>query len=72
VDDDGGLRLGAMTTFTELLEHPGSPPRHGVLAEMLGQLGSVLHRNSATIGGHVARAGCRTCCRCCSRSTRPW
>jgi CO/xanthine dehydrogenase FAD-binding subunit len=53
---DGSLRLGAMATFTELLEHP--PVRvhaTGVLAEMLGQVGSVLHRNSATLGGHLAR-----------------
>jgi aerobic carbon-monoxide dehydrogenase medium subunit len=55
--EDGRLRLGATTTFTELLEAPEVRDYGtGVLGEMLGQLGSVLHRNSATIGGHVARA----------------
>jgi CO/xanthine dehydrogenase FAD-binding subunit len=54
--DDGSLRLGAMATFTELLEHPAVRSHGtGVLAEMLGQVGSVLHRNSATLGGHLAR-----------------
>jgi aerobic carbon-monoxide dehydrogenase medium subunit len=54
---DGRLRLGATATFTELLETPEvSAYGTGVVGEMLGQLGSVLHRNSATIGGHVARA----------------
>lgn len=52
----GNVRVGAMTTFTDLLEHPVSA-RHagGVLREMLGHVGSVLHRNSATVGGHLAR-----------------
>lgn len=55
--DDGRLRLGAMTTFTELLEAPLlATYGAGVVTRMLGQLGSVLHRNSATLGGHVARA----------------
>jgi CO/xanthine dehydrogenase FAD-binding subunit len=54
---DGRLRLGATTTFTELLEAPEvTAYGTGAVGEMLVQLGSVLHRNSATIGGHVARA----------------
>jgi aerobic carbon-monoxide dehydrogenase medium subunit len=54
---EGQLRLGATTTFTELLESPAvAAYGTGVLAAVLGKLGSVLHRNSATIGGHVARA----------------
>jgi aerobic carbon-monoxide dehydrogenase medium subunit len=56
VMDGGGLRLGAMATFTELLEHPAvGAHATGVLADALGQVGSVLHRNSATVGGHIAR-----------------
>jgi aerobic carbon-monoxide dehydrogenase medium subunit len=56
-DDEGRLRVGAMTTFTELLEDPRTAAYGtGVLGEVLRQVGSVLHRNSATIGGHVARA----------------
>jgi aerobic carbon-monoxide dehydrogenase medium subunit len=55
-EDDGSLRLGAMASFTELLEHPALRSHGtGVLAEMFGQVGSVLHRNSATLGGHLAR-----------------
>ncbi len=55
--DDGGLRLGAMSTFTDLLEHPAvATYGTGVVGEMLTQVGSVLHRNSATIGGHVVRS----------------
>jgi aerobic carbon-monoxide dehydrogenase medium subunit len=54
---DGQLRLGAMATFTELLEVPEVVAYGtGVVGDVVGQLGSVLHRNSATIGGHVARA----------------
>lgn len=57
--DDGGLRLGATSTFTELLEHPAvAAHATGAIAEMLVQLGSVLHRNSGTIGGHVVRSRC--------------
>lgn len=54
---DGGLRLGAMSTFTDLLEHPVvAAYGTGVVGEMLRQVGSVLHRNSATLGGHVVRS----------------
>ena len=54
--DDGSIRIGAMTTFTELLELPAlAEHTGGILAEMLVQVGSVLHRNSATIGGHLSR-----------------
>jgi aerobic carbon-monoxide dehydrogenase medium subunit len=57
VGADGSLRVGAMTTFTDLLHHPEvAGHAGGVLADLLGQLGSMLHRNSATIGGHLARA----------------
>ena len=55
-EPDGALRLGAMATFTDLLEHPGvARYAGGILPEMLVHVGSMLHRNSATIGGHVAR-----------------
>ena len=54
---DGGLRIGAMSTFTDLLEHPEvAAYGTGAVGEMLAQVGSVLHRNSATIGGHVVRS----------------
>lgn len=57
VGTDGALTIGAMTTFTDLLHHPEvAAHAGGVLVDLLGQLGSMLHRNSATIGGHLARA----------------
>jgi CO/xanthine dehydrogenase FAD-binding subunit len=57
VGADGALSIGAMTTFTDLLHHPEvAAHAGGVLVDLLGQLGSVLHRNSATLGGHLARA----------------
>jgi CO/xanthine dehydrogenase FAD-binding subunit len=57
VGADGALTIGAMTTFTDLLHHPEvAAHAGGVLVDLLGQLGSMLHRNSATLGGHLARA----------------
>jgi CO/xanthine dehydrogenase FAD-binding subunit len=57
VGADGALTIGAMTTFTDLLHHPEvAAVAGGVLVDLLGQLGSMLHRNSATLGGHLARA----------------
>jgi len=56
-EPDGGVTIGATTTFTQMLEHPAVDGfAAGVVSEMLVQVGSVLHRNSATIGGHLARA----------------
>ena len=54
---DGSLAIGAMTTFSDLLaaasvtDHLG-----GLLHDVLADFGSVLHRNQATVGGHLARA----------------
>jgi CO/xanthine dehydrogenase FAD-binding subunit len=57
VGADGALTIGAMSTFTDLLHHTEvAAHAGGVMVDLLGQLGSVLHRNSATIGGHLARA----------------
>jgi aerobic carbon-monoxide dehydrogenase medium subunit len=54
---DGGLVIGAMATFTDLLEHPAvAGYAGGVIGELLNGFGSLLHRNSGTIGGHLARA----------------
>ncbi len=52
----GALRIGAMATLTDVLRHPGvAALLHGQMAAMLGQVGSPLLRNVATIGGHLAR-----------------
>jgi aerobic carbon-monoxide dehydrogenase medium subunit len=56
-DDDGAVHLGAMATFTDLLEHPAVRAyAGGVLVDALHRFGSVLHRNLGTIGGHLARS----------------
>ncbi len=55
-DTDGGYRVGAMVTLTEMMEHPGLAGHFGgLLPEMLVHVGSPLLRNIATIGGHLAR-----------------
>jgi CO/xanthine dehydrogenase FAD-binding subunit len=51
-----GFAVGANTTLTEMLEHPGLAAHlDGVVAEMLRGVASPLLRNAATIGGHLAR-----------------
>jgi carbon-monoxide dehydrogenase medium subunit len=52
--EDGRLRVGALTTYTELMD---SPARHyGVLQDMLPGIGDVQVRNRGTVGGAVAHA----------------
>ena len=56
VELEGGYRIGAMSTLTQILEHPGiGSLLDGYVAGMLRQVGSPLLRNLATIGGHIAR-----------------
>jgi CO/xanthine dehydrogenase FAD-binding subunit len=51
-----GYAIGANTTLTEMLEHPGLAAHlDGVVAGMLRGVASPLLRNVATIGGHLAR-----------------
>jgi CO/xanthine dehydrogenase FAD-binding subunit len=51
-----GFAVGANTTLTEMLEHPGLAAHlDGVIAGMLRGVGSPLLRNAATVGGHLAR-----------------
>ncbi|MFO7548557.1 MAG: FAD binding domain-containing protein [Acidimicrobiia bacterium] len=53
---DGRIRVGAMATLTDLLEHPAVVAHaSGVMSEMLVDVGSPLLRNAATVGGHLAR-----------------
>ncbi len=57
VRPDGSLAIGAMTTFSDLLvAAPVTDHLGGLLHDVLTDFGSVLHRNQATVGGHVARA----------------
>jgi CO/xanthine dehydrogenase FAD-binding subunit len=53
---DGAHRIGAMTSLTAMLEHPGLGALYdGVVGRMLRLVGSPLLRNAATIGGHLGR-----------------
>lgn len=56
IREEHGFAVGANTTLTDMLEHPGlSAHLDGVIARMLRNVGSALLRNAATIGGHLAR-----------------
>lgn len=51
---DGRLAVGALTTYSELME---SPARHyGLLADALPEIGDVQVRNRGTVGGAVAHS----------------
>jgi xanthine dehydrogenase small subunit len=52
VADQATIRVGAMTSLTELGEFVGD--RHPSLAEMIRRYGSVQVRNAATVGGNIA------------------
>jgi carbon-monoxide dehydrogenase medium subunit len=54
VESDGSLRIGAMTTLTELERSPVLAVSEPVLARALHSLSNVRVRNMATIGGHLA------------------
>jgi carbon-monoxide dehydrogenase medium subunit len=50
---DGALSIGALTTYTALLDDP-SITAYGLLADVLPTIGDVQVRNRGTIGGSVA------------------
>src|SRR6056297_439227 len=52
VEDAETIRIGAMTTLTDLL--PVMAARHPGFAEMIRRYGSVQVRNAATVGGNIA------------------
>jgi carbon-monoxide dehydrogenase medium subunit len=54
VAGDGSLRIGAMTTLTELERSPVLAVSEPVLSRALHTLSNVRVRNIATIGGHLA------------------
>jgi len=55
-EGEDGFAVGANTTLTAMIEHPGLASHlGGVLPEMLVHVGSPLLRNQATLGGHLAR-----------------
>lgn len=56
VETDRSITIGAMATLTAISEHPGvASLASGVVARMMTHVGSPLLRNTATIGGHLAR-----------------
>ena len=54
--NDGGLRIGALTTITEIERHADIRMHWTALAEGADNLGSPLVRNRGTIGGNIANA----------------
>jgi carbon-monoxide dehydrogenase medium subunit len=54
VEGDGSLRIGALTTLTELERSPVLAVSEPVIARALSTLSNVRVRNVATLGGHLA------------------
>jgi xanthine dehydrogenase YagS FAD-binding subunit len=54
-DSGGGLEIGAMTTLTEVAEHPLVRERFGLLAEAAGLVASPQIRHQGTLGGNVSQ-----------------
>jgi xanthine dehydrogenase YagS FAD-binding subunit len=50
-----GLEIGAMTTLTEVAEHPAIKEKYAVLAESAQLVASPQIRNQGTIGGNVSQ-----------------
>ncbi|MGH9481437.1 MAG: FAD binding domain-containing protein [Terriglobales bacterium] len=51
----GGLEIGAMTTLTEIAEHPAIQKDYGLLAQAAGLVASPQIRNQGTIGGNLSQ-----------------
>lgn len=52
---DGGLRIGALTTITEMAESPAVASRYPALAEAAAAVASPQLRNQGTIGGNLCQ-----------------
>jgi xanthine dehydrogenase YagS FAD-binding subunit len=52
---DGGLRIGALTTITEIAEHPLVRDRYPGLAQAALEVASPQLRNQGTIGGNICQ-----------------
>jgi CO/xanthine dehydrogenase FAD-binding subunit len=53
---DGGLTLGALSTFSEIRQHPVVRRRYPALAAAAAQIGAWQIQNRATLGGNIANA----------------
>jgi xanthine dehydrogenase YagS FAD-binding subunit len=51
----GGLAIGAMTTITEVAEHPQIRERYAVLAQASGEVASPQLRHQGTLGGNLCQ-----------------
>jgi xanthine dehydrogenase YagS FAD-binding subunit len=54
-DGSDGIEIGAMTTLTEIVNHPIIKQKYGVLAQAAGLVASPQIRNQGTIGGNVSQ-----------------
>ena len=52
---DGGLEIGALTTLTEVAQHPVVREKFGLLSEAAGLVASPQIRNQGTLGGNVSQ-----------------
>lgn len=52
----GSLRIGALTTYTELIDHPAVQGHLPILAEASAAVGAVQIQNRGTLGGNVVNA----------------
>jgi xanthine dehydrogenase YagS FAD-binding subunit len=52
---DGGLEIGAMTTLTEIVQHPVVRERYGLLMEAAELVASPQIRNQGTLGGNLSQ-----------------
>ena len=56
LESDGTIRIGPLTTFTEITEDPIVREHIPVLAYAVDQVGSPQIRNIGTIGGNISQA----------------
>ena len=52
---EGGLEIGAMTTLTDVAEHPAVRDRFGVLAQAAALVASPQIRHQGTLGGNISQ-----------------
>jgi len=52
---DGGLRMGALTTITEVAEHPAVNEHYSALAQAAREVASPQLRNQGTMGGNLCQ-----------------
>ena len=51
--NDGGLRIGAMVTYAQLMRDSTAADARPILAEVAGQIADVQVRNRGTLGGNI-------------------